>query len=103
MAEISVTAWGKAITVSYPDDMDGMAPTAFADSFGYLETVPGPDGDEIDNPQGREEFCIGVILDWVKSIILDHSVKGAADQAGQDAKAATGAKLDGINVIIEGN
>lgn len=49
MGQVTLEAWGKTATITYPDGMDALAPLAFGDAYGYEELIL-EDGDNIPNP-----------------------------------------------------
>tara|TARA_R110000824_G_scaffold212772_1_gene399113 strand:+ start:2218 stop:2529 length:312 start_codon:yes stop_codon:yes gene_type:complete len=99
MGQITLEAWGKATTVTYPDDMDALAPLAFGDAYGYEGEIL-EDGDNIPNPQSLEEFTIQKIFEYVGQVMRTYSTKDAVATAIEDAEAAADAAMDLITVEI---
>lgn len=99
MGQITLEAWGKATTVTYPDDMDALAPLAFGDAYGYEDEIL-EDGDNIPNPQSLEEFTIQKIFEYVGQVMRTYSTKDAVATAIEDAEAAADAAMDLITVEI---
>tara|TARA_B100000686_G_C16234200_1_gene686396 strand:- start:18 stop:329 length:312 start_codon:yes stop_codon:yes gene_type:complete len=99
MGEVTLNAWGKVATITYPDGMDALAPLAFGDAYGYEELIL-EDGDNIPNPQSLEEFAIEKIFDYVGEIMRTYSTKDAVATAIEDAEAAADAAMDLITVEI---
>jgi len=100
MGEITLEAWGKTATVTYPDEMDDLAPLAFGDAYGYEEEIL-EDGNNVPNPQSIEEFTIGKIFDYVGEVMRLYSIKDAQAAAISAAQEATEAAMDLITVDIE--
>ena len=99
MGQITLEAWGKATTVTYPADMDALAPVAFGDAYGYEDEIL-EDGDNIPNPQTLEEFTIQKIFEYVGQVMRTYSTKDAVATAIEDAEAAADAAMDLITVEI---
>ena len=100
MGAITLEAWGKTTTVTYPDDMDTLAPLAFGDHYGYEDEVL-EDGDNVPNPQSVEEFTIEKIFEYVGEVMRAYSMKDAQAAAIAAAQSATEAAMDSITVDIE--
>ena len=100
MGAITLEAWGKTTTVTYPGDMDALAPLAFGDAYGYEDEVL-EDGDNVPNPQSIEEFTIEKIFEYVGEVMRAYSMKDAQAAALVSAEAATEAAMDSITVDIE--
>ena len=101
MSEITLTAWGKVATITYPDAMDTLGPLAFGDTFGYESSILDNDGNSIPNPQTVEEFTIGKIFDYVGEIMRAYSLKDAQAAAMVAATTAADEAMDSITVEIE--
>ena len=99
MGIVTLEAWGKVATVTYPDAMDTLGPLAFGDAFGYEDTVI-EDGDSVPNPQGIEEFTIEKIFDYVGEVMRSYSLKDAQAAAIASAETAAQAAMDQITVEI---
>ena len=99
MGQITLEAWGKATTVTSPDDMDALAPLAFGDAYGDEDEIL-EDGDNIPNPQSLEEFTIEKIFEYVGQVMRTYSTKDAVATAIEDAEAAADAAMDLITVEI---
>jgi hypothetical protein len=102
MGQITLNAWGKVATITYPDDMDTLAPIAFGESYGYEEMIEDHNlGDVIPNPQSLEEFTIQKIFDYVGEIMRAYSLKDAQAEAMVSATVAADAQMNSIAVEIE--
>ena len=101
MGQITLNAWGKVATITYPDDMDNLAPVAFAAAYGYEENLMD-DGDEVPNPQSVEEFTIEKIFDYVGDVMRTHGVRDAQEQARLAALESMDNQLGQIVVDIQG-
>jgi formylmethanofuran:tetrahydromethanopterin formyltransferase len=101
MGEVTLSAWGKVATITYPDAMDTLGPLAFGDSFGYEADILDDDGNSIPNPQSVEEFTIEKIFDYVGEVMRLYSLKDAQAAAMVAATTAADAAMDSITVEIE--
>lgn len=99
MGVVTLNAWGKLATITYPDAMDDLAPVAFADAYGY-ESEIWDDNNLIPNPQSKEEFTIEKIFDHVGEIMRAYSMKEHQQAALLSAVAAADAALESISVDI---
>lgn len=99
MGQVTLEAWGKTATITYPDGMDALAPLAFGDAYGYEELIL-EDGDNIPNPQSLEEFTIEKIFDYVGQVMRTYSTGEQVAAAIEDAEAAADAAMDLITVEI---
>ena len=99
MGAVTLSAWGKVATITYPDGMDSLGPLAFGDAFGYEATVT-EDGDSVPNPQSIEEFTIEKIFDYVGQVMRSYSLKDAQAAAMATAESAADAAMDSITVAI---
>ena len=99
MGEVTLSAWGKVATITYPGGMDSLGPLAFGDAFGYEATVT-EDGDSVPNPQSIEEFTIEKIFDYVGQVMRSYSLKDAQAAAMVAATTAADAAMDSITVEI---
>ena len=75
MAEITINAWGKTATVTYPDVLEGVGPAAFVALAGEDEI---PDG--ISDAEFAISRVVGFVTDTIKA--------AAAKQARQEAQLA---------------
>jgi formylmethanofuran:tetrahydromethanopterin formyltransferase len=101
MGIVTLDAWGKVATITYPDAMDTLGPLAFGDSFGYEADILDDDGNSIPNPQSVEEFTIEKIFDYVGEVMRVYSLKDAQATAMAAAESAADAAMDSITVEIE--
>ena len=102
MGVVTLNAWGKVATITYPDDMDTLAPIAFGSTYGYEEIIEDHNtGLEIPNPQSLEDFTIEKIFDYVGEIMRAHSLQDAQAAAMIAATTAADAAMDSITVEIE--
>ena len=99
MGEVTLSAWGKVATITYPGGMDSLGPLAFGDAFGYEATVT-EDGDSVPNPQSIEEFTIEKIFDYVGQVMRSYSLKDAQAAAIATAESETQAAMELITVEI---
>ena len=99
MGVVTLNAWGKLATITYPDAMDDLAPVAFADAYGY-ESEIWDDNNLIPNPQSKEDFTIEKIFDYVGEIMRAYSMKEHQQAALSSAVAAADAALESISVDI---
>jgi formylmethanofuran:tetrahydromethanopterin formyltransferase len=99
MGVVTLSAWGKLATITYPDAMDDLAPVAFADAYGY-ESEIWDDNNLIPNPQSKEDFTIEKIFDYVGEIMRAYSMKEHQQAALSSAVAAADAALESISVDI---
>ena len=99
MGVVTLNAWGKIATITYPDAMDDLAPVAFADAYGY-ESEIWDDNNLIPNPQSKEDFTIEKIFDYVGEIMRAYSMKEHQQAALSSAVAAADAALESISVDI---
>ena len=99
MGVVTLNAWGKIATITYPDAMDDLAPVAFADAYGY-ESEIWDDNNLIPNPQSKEDFTIEKIFDYVGEIMRTYSTKDAVATALENAETAADAAMDQITVDI---
>jgi len=99
MGQVTLEAWGKTATITYPDGMDALAPLAFGDAYGYEELVL-ENGDNVPNPQSLEEFTIEKIFDYVGQVMRTYSTGEQVAAAIEDAEAAADAAMDQITVDI---
>ena len=99
MGQVTLDAWGKIATITYPDGMDALAPLAFGDTYGYEELVL-ENGDNVPNPQSLEEFTIEKIFEYVGQVMRTYSTKDAVATAIEDAETAADAAMDQITVDI---
>ena len=90
MGVVTLNAWGKLATITYPDAMDDLAPVAFADAYGY-ESEIWDDNNLIPNPQSKEDFTIEKIFDYVGEIMRAYSMKEHQQAALSSAVAAADA------------
>tara|TARA_R110002020_G_scaffold458007_3_gene675182 strand:- start:6667 stop:6981 length:315 start_codon:yes stop_codon:yes gene_type:complete len=100
MGEVTLNAWGKVATITYPNTMDDLAPIAFADAYGYEDNIVDDDNNVIPNPQTKEEFTIEKIFDYVGEIMRTYSTKDAVATALENAETAADAAMDQITVDI---
>ena len=80
MAEITIHAWGKVATVTYPDELESTGPAAF---------VELADPDEIHAGMSAEEYAIGQVVRFVSE-----TMKAAAAKGIRDTNAAAMLALD---------
>lgn len=101
MGEITISAWGKDVTISFPDDMDGQAPAAFVSQYDYEDMVLDENENEIPNPLSHEEFTIHKIFDYIQDVMRAAGMKAARDAAADTARLEIQAQLDQIDLLIE--
>lgn len=82
---------GNVTQIQTPDGFGALLVTAMAEQRNYPETVTNEDGEEIPNPQTKEEFCAMEILSFCRQIVAAHRVKvsRAAAQATAEAQNET--------------
>jgi formylmethanofuran:tetrahydromethanopterin formyltransferase len=100
MGVVTLNAWGKLATITYPDAMDDLAPGAFADAYDYETHIVDDDDNIIPNPQSEEEFAIEKIFDYVGDIMRAYSMKEHQAAALAAARSAADAALGSITVDI---
>jgi formylmethanofuran:tetrahydromethanopterin formyltransferase len=100
MGVVTLNAWGKIATITYPDAMDDLAPAAFADAYDYATHIVDDDNNIIPNPQSEEEFAIEKIFDYVGEIMRAYSMKEHQVAALDAATAAADAAMGSITVAI---
>ena len=77
------TSYAYSICSQFPDGERPRINKAFADAFGYQETLPDPQnpGKTIPNPETRGQFCKRMIASFVKDVVAGSEVKEAAEAA----------------------
>lgn len=118
MASITITFTDefdveKTSVITYPDEMVGDIPAAFAATYGWPANVPNPDFDDtqpidpmtnphqIANPQAKEDFVVVKMVDYVMHITADFQKKQALRAAEEAIEAAAEAKKAGISIDIQ--
>ena len=101
MAEFTIEGWGKSVTVSFPDDMAGQGPEAFALEYDYEPVLTDPDENEYDNPDDKATFALNIIINFVVEVMRKAGVKNAREQAIQAARSQLDKQMDQIEVSIE--
>jgi hypothetical protein len=71
------------ITVTIPDEQAARVRQAFANVYGYQETVPDPanPGQMIDNPETKIQFAERKVREYVYEVTTGHEATKAADTA----------------------
>ena len=100
MGVVTLNAWGKVATITYPDAMDDLAPAAFADAYYYEEFITDEHNNIVPNPQSAEDFTIEKIFDYVGEIMRAYSMKEHQAAALAAASSAADAALGSITVDI---
>lgn len=93
----------RTITISYPSTFDAagteidnvqLIHDAFANAFGWTETIPDPENpeEEIPNPQSKEEHMHERLLDYIEQVANAYSphvvdAQGALKQAEAEQAA----------------
>lgn len=100
MGEITISAWGKDVTISFPDDMDGQAPAAFVSQYDYEDMVLDENENEIPNPLSHEEFTIDKIVSYIVDVMRAAGMRAARDAADQAASQELDDQMNQITVAI---
>jgi|TARA_R110002020_G_scaffold68280_3_gene178907 hypothetical protein len=98
VAQIVIQAWGITSTIEYPDSMVGDGPDAFAQQYGWEDTILDDDENEIPNPLSIEEFAIQKVVDYVTDIMKSAEIDNAKREAATAAEVEVQTKLDQIQV-----
>lgn len=69
-----------------PDEQRSRVVEAFCHRFGYTNKIPDGSGGEIDNPETRNQFTKRMMVDWVKSQVIEAEVDMASRSAAQAAR-----------------
>ena len=81
MAQITIQAFGRTSTVEYPDSMVGSATSAFAQEYGWSDTILDEDENEVDNPVSIEDFVLQKVVDFVTGVIQSAQISNAKKEA----------------------
>jgi len=81
MAQITIQAFGRTSIVEYPDSMAGSATSAFAQEYGWTDTILDEDENEVDNPVSIEDFAIQKVVDFVTGVIRSAQISNAQKEA----------------------
>jgi hypothetical protein len=65
-------------------------PDAFAAQFLYTDTVDDGTGNQVPNPETKQQFTQRMIRDYVKTVVASHEGRVASDTAAAAARAAIG-------------
>ncbi len=86
------------ITIKIPDEKKNAIVGAFADLYGYAETIKNEKGESIQNPQTKTQFVKKKIRDFIVGVYTGHKVREA--DSARIAALAT-AKEFTENIIID--
>jgi hypothetical protein len=103
MGQITVSAWGRQVTVEFPGDLDGITPVAFAKQYDYEETLVDDDGNETPNPDSIEDFTIIKIFEYICDVVRAYEVSTSVETAKEITIQDIEAKFATIDLKIEEN
>ena len=103
MGQITVTAWGREVTVDFPGDLDGITPVAFANQYQYEEILVDDDGNETPNPDSIEDFTIIKIFEYICDVVMAYEVSTSVETAKQITITDIETKFAQIDLKIEEN
>ena len=103
MGQITVTAWNREVTVDFPDNLDGVAPVAFAKQYEYEAILVDDDGNATPNPDSIEDFTIIKIFEYICDVVMAYEVSTSVETAKQITIQDIEAKFAQIDLQIEEN
>lgn len=98
MAQIIIQAWGRTSTIEYPDSMAGSATSAFAQEYGWTDTILDEDENEVGNPVSIEDFAIQKVVDFVTGVIRSAQISNAQKEAATEADSSIQEQISQIRV-----
>jgi hypothetical protein len=87
------------IKINIPDDKLAGVVAAFVKMYDYQNTVEGPDGGQIPNPESKPNFAKRQVAQFIKDVYIASKVNVDVDAV--KAAATTAAKADMVNVGAE--
>jgi len=103
MGQITVSAWGREVTVDFPGDLDGITPIAFANQYQYEAILVDDDGNETPNPDSIEDFTIMKIFEYMCDVVMAYEVSKSVETAKQITIQDIEARFATIDLQIEEN
>ena len=78
------------ITIDIPDAKVGRVRDAFCSEFSYLDMVDDGEGNQIPNPQTKNQFTKQQIIKYIKQVTANYEANLAAGVARNTATADVG-------------
>ena len=103
MGQITVSAWGREVTVDFPGELEGITPKAFASQYNYESVLVDDDGNETPNPDSIEDFTIMKIFEYICDVVMAYEVSASVETAKQLTIHDIESKFANIDLKIEEN